>query len=185
VAEDSKNYYQLLALQPGCSSTEIRRAYWEKSKLYHPDTTTLAKDVATAQFQQLNQAYAILSNPEQRQRYDERLQRQAQLAETPNGPKSRKAKVFTNSAYLDPGERPLSSGEIFALFLLGLTFCICLLVAVAVGWHRGELALQTLNQPEPSAAPRWLAPAIPTPKAVKPSPPQGRQPHPPANSSKI
>jgi curved DNA-binding protein CbpA len=147
------NYYQVLELEPDCSSADIRRAYWQKSKLYHPDTTNLAADVATTKFQQLNEAYATLNRPEQRLKYDQLLQRQAQgTAATPKS-YARKPQGVSNSSYLDPGERPLSSGEVFALFLLALTFVICLLVAVLVGWNRGELALKNLAQPAPQSSP--------------------------------
>jgi len=58
---------------------------------------------------------------------------------------------WSKSAYLDASDRPLSSGEIFALFMLVLTFVGCLLLAVAIGLTRGEAAFQThLLQSTPS-----------------------------------
>ena len=60
------SYYVLLGLPPSASALEIRRAYRELSKRYHPDTTELPTAIATAKFQQLNEAYATLSNPERR-----------------------------------------------------------------------------------------------------------------------
>ena len=63
-------YYSLLELHPSASVIDIRRAYRELSKLYHPDTTELPANIATNQFQQINEAYATLSNPEQRLSYD-------------------------------------------------------------------------------------------------------------------
>lgn len=162
------NFYQVLELEPGCSSADIRRAYWQKSKLYHPDTTRLAADVATAKFQQLNEAYATLNRPEQRLKYDQLLQRQAQgTAGSKTKLHARKPQGISNSGYLDPGERPLSSGELFALFLLALTFVICLLVAVLVGWNRGELALKNLTQPAPQASTPPGATAAPRPSSLK------------------
>ncbi|WP_249370303.1 J domain-containing protein [Acaryochloris marina] len=47
------NFYQLLDLSPEASSDEIHDAYRKKSKVYHPDTTTLPKEVAIQKFQQL------------------------------------------------------------------------------------------------------------------------------------
>ena len=64
------SYYGLLGLHPSASVIEIRRSYRELSKLYHPDTTDLPPAVATAKFQQINNAYATLSNPERRLAYD-------------------------------------------------------------------------------------------------------------------
>jgi hypothetical protein len=40
--------------------------------------------------------------------------------------------------YLDPTDRPLSAGEIFALFILGLTFVACLALVVTVSLTRGD-----------------------------------------------
>ena len=51
-------YYSLLGLHPSASAIEVRRAYRELSKHYHPDTTDLPTTVATAKFQLLNEAYA-------------------------------------------------------------------------------------------------------------------------------
>ncbi|MEO0410143.1 MAG: J domain-containing protein, partial [Cyanobacteria bacterium P01_A01_bin.135] len=69
-ASSTTGHYGLLKVSPWASPQEIRRAYRELSKLYHPDTTTLPSDVAVVKFQQLNEAYGTLSNPERRLRYD-------------------------------------------------------------------------------------------------------------------
>jgi len=51
-----KTYYALLGISPWASEIEIRRAYRDLSKLYHPDTTQLSKEVATENFQKINEA---------------------------------------------------------------------------------------------------------------------------------
>ncbi|MBD2625852.1 J domain-containing protein [Trichormus variabilis] len=144
-------YYSLLGLHPSTSVIDIRRAYRELSKLYHPDTTELPANIATAKFQQINEAYATLCSPERRLSYDLKIgysrfgviQAPADL----NHPASR-PHDWSKSAYLDASDRPLSSGEIFVLFVLGLTFVGCLLLAIAVAVIRGEATLQThLSQP--------------------------------------
>ncbi|MGA9379021.1 MAG: J domain-containing protein [Phormidium sp.] len=138
------SYYGLLGLHPAASPVEIRRAYRELSKRYHPDTTNLPKAIATSKFQQLNEAYATLSNPERRLTYDYQIgySRVAVIQPTPNlhQPVSQK----TSSAYLDPTDRPLDGGEIFALFILLLTFIGCLVLAFIVALTRGESALQPI-----------------------------------------
>jgi hypothetical protein len=40
--------------------------------------------------------------------------------------------------YLDASDRSLSSGEIFVLFILGLTIIGCMLLAIAIAILRGE-----------------------------------------------
>ncbi|NLQ07879.1 J domain-containing protein, partial [Cylindrospermopsis raciborskii LB2897] len=57
VQSDRPNYYTLLGLHPSASVIDIRRAYREMSKHYHPDTTELPDQVATVKFQQINEAY--------------------------------------------------------------------------------------------------------------------------------
>lgn len=169
------NYYALLGVHPLASVIEIRRAYWQLSKCYHPDTTALPPMIATAKFQQLNEAYATLSNPEQRLTYDLKIgySRKAVI----QAPSASQPHVRANSAYLDPSDRPLSAGELFALFILGVTFLGCLLLVIAVGFTRGDFQSNVL-QPEVvqqvipahtsrtgGDSPRALASPLPTPRS--------------------
>lgn len=140
------SYYALLGLHPSASVREIRQSYWDLSKLYHPDTTTLPKAIATAKFQQLNEAYATLSNPERRSAYDRKIGYSSIPVVNPLPSLNRLSTPYrSSSAYLDPTDRPLSPGEIFALFILALTFVCCLVLAIAIGLTRGENALQTVT----------------------------------------
>lgn len=133
------NHYTLLGLHPSASAIEIRRAYRELSKRYHPDTTSLPSAIATAKFQQINEAYATLSNPEERLNYDLKINysRLSVIQAPPD--LNQPASQWHSSAYLDPSDRPLSAGEIFALFILGLTFLGCLLLAIAISLTRGDI----------------------------------------------
>jgi hypothetical protein len=143
-------YYSLLGLHPSASVIDIRRAYRELSKRYHPDTTELPAPVATSKFQEINEAYATLSNPERRLNYDLKIgysrfgviQAPADL----NRPVSYNYD-YSKSAYLDASDRPLSSGEIFALFILGLTFVGCLLLAITIAFIRGDALFSPQIQP--------------------------------------
>jgi len=132
----------LLGLHPSASPIEIRRSYRELSKLYHPDTTDLQPAVATAKFQQLNNAYATLSNPERRLAYDLKIgYSRLNVIQSPPGfntPVSDSGKKTSNSAYLDPTDRPLSPGEMFALFIMGASLIGCLVLAIAIGLIRGN-----------------------------------------------
>lgn len=133
-------YYDLLGLHPSASAIEIRRAYRELSKCYHPDTTELPVSEATAKFQQLNQAYATLSNPARRSDYDDRLRSELWKAIQAANPSQRSPRAPNpiRSAYIEPIERPLSSGEIFVLFIMGATLLGCLLLAIAIAVWRGD-----------------------------------------------
>ena len=132
-------YYDTLGLHPAASVIEIRRSYRRLSKKYHPDTTTLSPLVATTKFQRLNEAYATLSSPEKRSLYDLKIgYSRINVIQAPKGWEDPNSKSQYSSAYLDPTDRPLSSGEIFVLFLLGCTFVGCLLLVVAIAYIRGD-----------------------------------------------
>ncbi|URD50355.1 J domain-containing protein [Chroococcidiopsis sp. CCNUC1] len=147
---DQATHYTLLGLHPSASPIEIRRAYRHLSKLYHPDTTDLPSAIATVKFQQLNEAYATLSNPERRTNYDLHIGYSRLYVIQPPPDFQRAAArqdERRSSAYLDPTDRPLSSGEVFVLFILGLTFIGCILLAIAIATIRGD----TLQTPVPPA----------------------------------
>lgn len=136
----NNSYYAVLGLHPSASVLEIRRSYRELSKHYHPDTTKLPPEIAKAKFQQLNEAYSTLSHPERRSIYDLNIgYSRINVIQPPPDLKESNSRSFTetsHSAYLDPTDRPLSSGEIFALFILALTLLGCLLLAVFIGLTR-------------------------------------------------
>ncbi|MBE9143464.1 J domain-containing protein [Planktothrix mougeotii LEGE 06226] len=147
----NSSYYTLLGVHPSATPIEIRRAYRELSKLYHPDTTTLSKAIATAKFQTLNEAYATLSNPQRRQSYDLTIgysrYHVIQVPTNFNQPLSKTHPYPKSSAYLDPTDRPLSAGEIFALFLMGLSLIGCLFLAIFIGLIRSGGIIQPIQPP--------------------------------------
>ena len=58
---------------------------------------------------------------------------------------SRKDQPFESRyTYLDPTDRPLSAGEIFALFILGLTFAACLALVFILGIADSDFTLSAL-----------------------------------------
>ena len=135
-------HYAILGLHPSASPIAIRRAYRELSKRYHPDTTRLPQQQAKTKFQDLNEAYATLSNPERRSLYDLQIgYSRWNVIQTPTNfhhPHNSNTNDVSDSAYLDPTDRPLSAGEIFALLLMGATLLGCLLLAIAIAWLRGD-----------------------------------------------
>lgn len=146
--KNPKNHYELLGIKPTASAQEIRRAYRELSKLYHPDTTALSSAIATRKFQALNEAYGVLSNPEQRITYDHKIgYSRFYVSQAPKDMADEtKSKTFESRyAYLDPTDRPLSAGEIFALFILGLTFAACLALVFILGIADSDFTLSSMN----------------------------------------
>jgi curved DNA-binding protein len=59
------NHYDVLSIAKNATIDEIKRAYRKLASQHHPD-----KGGDTAKFQQVQSAYAVLSNPETRQEYD-------------------------------------------------------------------------------------------------------------------
>lgn len=130
------SYYGVLGLNPTASPMDIRQRYRLLSKKFHPDTTILPESEARARFQRLNEAYGTLSNPERRSLYDLKIgfSRYSVVRTQTN---QEDGETLTSSAYLDPTDRPLSSGEIFALFIMGATFVGCVLLAIALSFTQG------------------------------------------------
>lgn len=63
------NYYQLLGIDIKAEPGEIKRAYREKLKEWHPDKNPDCREEAEEMTKTLNIAYGILSDPEQRKNY--------------------------------------------------------------------------------------------------------------------
>jgi Ca-activated chloride channel family protein len=63
-----KDYYAILGLPQSATAEDIRRAYREMARQYHPDSRT--EKAPTTLFHEVQQAYAILSSPRQRRAYD-------------------------------------------------------------------------------------------------------------------
>jgi hypothetical protein len=66
------NHYELLGIEPDASSVEIKRAFREKAKQFHPD---IAGSVHAQAMRKIIGAYEILSNPERRFEYDKAYSR--------------------------------------------------------------------------------------------------------------
>lgn len=67
---DKRDLYEVLGLQKGATEDEIKKAYRQLAKKYHPDLNPGDKD-AEAHFKEVGEAYAILSDPQKRARYDQ------------------------------------------------------------------------------------------------------------------
>ena len=74
-----QNYYELLGISPKATASEIRKAYHEKLKEYHPDRHQNAefdwiRQQAESMTRLLGEAYEVLVHEEQRKRYDQQQQ---------------------------------------------------------------------------------------------------------------
>ncbi|MCD6293834.1 MAG: J domain-containing protein [Deltaproteobacteria bacterium] len=64
-----KDYYKILGVDKSASPAEIKKLYRKLALKYHPDHNEGDKS-AEAKFKDLNEAYAVLRDPEKKQQYD-------------------------------------------------------------------------------------------------------------------
>ena len=67
-----RDYYEVLGVARSASADEIKKAYRRLARKHHPDANPADK-TADGRFKTLNEANAVLSDPEQRARYDRQL----------------------------------------------------------------------------------------------------------------
>lgn len=68
---NAPNYYKILGVPKTATPQEIKTAYYDKAKTYHPDTHKGSGSNSTAmKFQQISEAYEILGDNEKRKLYD-------------------------------------------------------------------------------------------------------------------
>lgn len=67
---DKRDYYEVLGLSKGASDDDIKKAYRRIAKECHPDLHPNDKE-AEARFKEANEAYAILSDPDKKAKYDQ------------------------------------------------------------------------------------------------------------------
>ena len=75
------DFYEILGVRRTASLDEIKSAHREQVKKYHPDLFSSPNQKARAnkRLQQINEAYAVLSNPERRRHYDSRFFQNAKV----------------------------------------------------------------------------------------------------------
>jgi molecular chaperone DnaJ len=67
---DKRDYYEVLGVDRNASESDIKKAYRTLAKKYHPDMNPGDKN-AEQKFKEVNEAYAILSDPDKKAKYDQ------------------------------------------------------------------------------------------------------------------
>ena len=70
MAEQKRDYYEVLGVDRGADEATIKKAYRQLAKKYHPDANPGDKE-AEAKFKEASEAYAVLSDSEKRRQYDQ------------------------------------------------------------------------------------------------------------------
>jgi DnaJ-class molecular chaperone len=64
-----RDYYEILGVSKGASADEIKKAYRKLALEWHPDKNKAAN--ANEKFKEINEAYAVVSDPKKRETYDQ------------------------------------------------------------------------------------------------------------------
>ncbi|MFN8769497.1 MAG: molecular chaperone DnaJ [Neisseriaceae bacterium] len=72
---NKRDYYEVLGVAKGSSEEEIKKAYRKLAMKFHPDRVSTLPDTekkqAEEKFKELQEAYAVLSDPQKKQMYDQ------------------------------------------------------------------------------------------------------------------
>ena len=70
MAEQKRDYYEVLGVDKNADDATIKKAYRQLAKKYHPDMNPGDKE-AEVKFKEASEAYAVLSDPDKRRQYDQ------------------------------------------------------------------------------------------------------------------
>ena len=70
MAESKRDYYEVLGVSKDADEATLKKAYRQVAKKYHPDMNPGDAE-AEKKFKEASEAYAVLSDPEKRKKYDE------------------------------------------------------------------------------------------------------------------
>jgi len=66
-----KDYYEILGVSRDVDGKAVKRAYRRLAMKYHPDRNPGKEQEANERFKEINEAYAVLGDPEKRKQYDQ------------------------------------------------------------------------------------------------------------------
>ena len=63
LAQSGKDYYKILGVKKTAKEKDLKKAYRKLALKWHPDKNIKNKEAATKKFEQISEAYEILSDP--------------------------------------------------------------------------------------------------------------------------
>src|SRR5260370_26251637 len=85
---ECKDYYEILGVPREASAEDIKKAFRKLARQYHPDVAKVKKG-AEEKFKEINEAYEVLGDPENRRKYDElgaNWREEAEMRRSPGWP---------------------------------------------------------------------------------------------------
>ncbi|HAL87890.1 MAG TPA: molecular chaperone DnaJ, partial [Clostridiales bacterium] len=70
MAENKRDYYEVLGVDKSASADDIKKAYRKLAMKYHPDRNPGDK-TAEEKFKEVGEAYAVLSDADKKAKYDQ------------------------------------------------------------------------------------------------------------------
>ncbi len=131
-----KDYYKVLHLSSTASSDEIKKAYRKLALQFHPDKNSTPQ--AKAVFQEINEAYGVLSDPVKKNNYDFRFNQSYQAQQSHqsktyhSGAKTESHRPFHKSSgnqkskNKDPYQHLALKGKFFSSFIFFFCLILCL-----------------------------------------------------------
>ena len=132
----SSNCYEVLGVSTSANNAELRKAFRQLSKQLHPDTTSLPSDEATRKFQNVCEAYDLLSDPVLRANYDLFLEKENNILSQKKKSYSKNIQHVQFSKSIGV-RRPFSGGELFSLLLLIISIFLSLVLVVFIAVLKG------------------------------------------------
>ncbi|XP_069754762.1 dnaJ homolog subfamily C member 18 [Narcine bancroftii] len=102
-----KNYYEILGVDRDADEEDLKKSYRKLALKFHPDKNCAPG--ATDAFKAIGNAYAILSNPEKRKRYDQHRE-ESTIIHSP---------CTNNSSYYREFEADITPEDVFNMFFCG------------------------------------------------------------------
>lgn len=112
-----KDYYQILGVQQGADEAVIRAIYKVLAQKYHPDKWVGSQEDANARMSDINEAYAVLSDPEKRSEYD--LGRKEPNQNTSPQSKTESSNLFNKNKWM-PKKRFSIVGALIITLIIAL-----------------------------------------------------------------